>query len=264
MRRQPAAGFPWHRNHVGEPPVALITGASSGIGAEFARQLAAYGYDLVLVARRAEGLQILAGELESAFGVQVEFLPADLATDGGVSVVEARVRSLDRLEVLVNAAGFGLVGRLMHADPEKQQRMVYLHVMATMRLTQAALPGMVARQRGAIVNVSSVAAFLRRGRGSVNYIATKAYINVFSQVLQAELRGTGVQVQALCPGFTRTGFHETAEYARFRREQYPAFMWQTAEEVVRGSLAAVGNGQVIVVPGALYRLLVAIMRMVRV
>lgn len=257
--RTPPGRFKWRARDAQAPDVALITGASSGIGAEFARQLAARGLDLVLVARRQERLDALAAELSAAHGVACEAIAADLAHEAGIAQVEARIRTLNNLAVLVNNAGFGTVGRLVNADPARQQEMVALHVMAPMRLTQAALPNMTARKRGAIVNVSSVAAYVRL-RGTANYVATKSYLNAFSETLQIELRGTGVYVQALCPGFTRTEFHATPDYARVKSTQYPDFMWLKAGDVVRQSLDALGNGQVIFVPGALYRGLVALLR----
>ena len=257
--RTPPGRFKWQPRDPQAPDVALITGASSGIGAEFARQLAARGLDLVLVARREERLAALAQELSTAYGVTCEIIAADLAHESGIAQVEARIRTLDNLAVLVNNAGFGTVGRLVNADPARQQEMVALHVMAPMRLTQAALPNMTARKRGTVVNVSSVGAYVRM-RGTVNYVATKSYLNVFSETLQIELRGTGVYVQALCPGFTRTEFHATPDYARFKSTQYPDFMWLKASDVVRQSLDALGNGQAIFVPGALYRGLVALLR----
>ena len=257
--RTPPGRFKWQPRDPQSPEVALITGASSGIGAEFARQLAARGLDLVLVARRQERLAALAAELSAAHGVACENIAADLAQEAGLAQVEAHIRTLDNLAVLVNNAGFGTVGRLVNADPARQQEMVALHVMAPMQLAQAALPGMTARKRGAIVNVSSIAAYVRL-RGAVNYVATKAYLNAFSETLQIEQRGTGVYVQALCPGFTRTEFHATPDYAKFEPAQYPAFMWLQAGDVVRQSLDALGNGQVIFVPGALYRGLVALLR----
>ena len=257
--RTPPGRFKWQSRDPQAPAVALITGASSGIGAEFARQLAARGLDLVLVARRQERLDALAAELTDAYGIACDVIAADLAQDVGLAQVEARIRTLGNLAVLVNNAGFGTVGRLVNADPARQQEMVALHVMAPMRLAQTALPGMTTRKRGAVVNVSSVGAYVRL-RGTVNYVATKSYLNAFSETLQIELRGTGVYVQALCPGFTRTEFHATADYARFKSTQYPDFMWLKAGDVVRQSLDALGNGQVIFVPGALYRGLVALLR----
>ena len=247
----------------GRVATALITGASSGIGAEFARQLAAGGYMPILVARRQNRLEEVADRLARRYGIQSEVLVADLSTDAGVNAVIDRIRDLDDLTVLINNAGFGTRGKLVSADPEKQAAMVRLHALATMQLTQAALPGMVERRRGAIINVSSVAAFLRRP-GAVNYCATKAYINAFSEALAQELRGTGVQVQALCPGFTQTEFHDSPEYASKDggppARRGPDFIWLSADKVVRESLAALERDQVICVPGLTYQILVGVLR----
>ncbi|MCS6826733.1 MAG: SDR family oxidoreductase [Caldilinea sp.] len=259
LLRTPHGRFPWPPPNATPRPVALITGASAGIGAEYARQLAARGIDLTLVARRAERLHELARSLTAAHGVHCEVLVADLAHDEGVSLVEAHIRSMDNLAILVNNAGFGTVGRLVNADPRRQQEMIQLHVMAPMRLTQAALPGMIARRHGAIINVASVAAYWRFV-GNVNYAATKAYLVAFSEGLQIEVRGGGVHVQALCPGFTRTEFHHTEEYKKHKPRRYPGFLWMSAEEVVRQSLDALGNGRVVVVPGLFYRALVLALR----
>ena len=260
LLRTPPGRFKWRPRDAAAPQTALITGASAGIGAEFARQLAARGFDLVLVARRADRLTELAETLTATFKINCEVLAADLAHEAGVAAVEARIRTLDTLTVLVNNAGFGTLGKLVNADPARQQEMVALHVMAPMRLTQAALPGMKARQHGAIINVSSVAAYVRL-RGNVNYTATKAYLNAFSEVLQSELLGSGVYVQALCPGFTHTEFHFTPDFKDHKPLPYPEFMWKSAEEVVSASLDAIGNGQVAFVPGVLYRSLVLALRM---
>jgi short-subunit dehydrogenase len=238
---------------------ALVTGASAGIGREFCRQLAGRGYDLVVVARDAARLQVLARELESRHRIGVEPLAADLAADAEVDRVAARIRGSGELTMLVNNAGFGTLGSLATAPPEQQERMVRLHVLAPMRLTQAALPGFLerARDRGAVVNVSSVASFIY-SPGNVNYCATKAYLTTFSEGLATELRGTGVQVQALCPGFTRSEFHQRMGEDGGTR---PWFMWLTAEEVVRASLRQLDRrGGVLCVPGLGYRLLVGLIR----
>jgi short-subunit dehydrogenase len=259
LLRTPPGRFKWRPRDVDAPHTALITGASAGIGAEFARQLAARGFDLVLVARRADRLTELAEMLTATFKVNCEVIAADLTHEEGIAAVEARIRTLNTLTVLINNAGFGTLGKLVNADPARQQAMVSLHVMAPMRLTQAALPGMKARHHGAIINVSSVAAYVRL-RGNVNYMATKAYLNAFSEVLQSELRESGIYVQALCPGFTHTEFHFTPDFKDHKPLPYPELMWKSAEEVVRQSLDAIGNGQVAFVPGVLYRALVLALR----
>jgi hypothetical protein len=226
----------------------LITGASSGLGAEFARQLAAQGYALILVARRTERLEALADELRQKHGVTVEPLTADLANPADVQRLEERLTDESSLSLLVNNAGFGTTGKFASAEVNKQLEMIQVHVLAAVRLTRAALPGMIARRRGAVINVSSLAGFIPRG-GSATYGATKAYLNSFSEALQLELKGTGVRVQALCPGYTYTEFHDTRELKGFRRSEIPGFFWMSAEAVAAQSLAALNREQVIVIPG---------------
>ncbi|MCB0044195.1 MAG: SDR family oxidoreductase [Caldilineaceae bacterium] len=238
---------------------ALVTGASAGLGAEFARQLAAGGYRVTLAARRGDRLEALQQELLDRYGMESDILVADLSTDAGIDKAAQHIRAMDDLTVLVNNAGFGTVGRLVNTDPVRQQEMVHLHVLAVMSLSQAALPGMTARGGGAIINVSSVAAFSRMP-GNVNYCATKAYINAFSQTLAAELTGTGVRVQALCPGYIVTEFHDTSEYTRFNRDRSPGFLWLKASDVARASLDALGGSRVIVVPGTVYKAAVMLLR----
>jgi uncharacterized protein len=237
--------------------LALITGASSGIGASFARKLAERGYDLTLVARRKDRLAETAHALESSHSVRAEILVADLTRDADLLNVEAYIRAAPNLELLVNNAGFGLYGRFDSSPIEGQDRMHRLHVIAPLRLTHAALTGMVARSRGSIVNVSSVSAF-GQNPGSVSYSATKTWMNSFTEGLYMELKsaGSAVRVQALCPGFTLSEFHDTMH---FDRKQIPAFMWMSADEVVDTSLRALDLGKLLVVPGWRYRLLVAIM-----
>ena len=181
-------------------PLALITGASSGIGATFARQLAARGYDVVLVARRRELLEKLANELQAGHKITAEILPADLTADTDLAAVEQRIAATGNLELLVNNAGFGTIGKFFKVDLKGQDQMHRLHVLATMRLTHAAVTGMVARNRGAIINVSSVAGFWQ-APGSISYCSTKAWINSFTEGLYLELQGSesAVKVQALCP-----------------------------------------------------------------
>jgi short-subunit dehydrogenase len=243
----------------GQSRTALITGASSGIGAAFARQLAAEGYHLILVARRQERLAALADELQGQHCTIAEVLVADLASSTDVKRVEQRIAELEDLELLVNNAGFGASGHFAQVDLTRQLDMIHVHIIASVCLTRAALPKMVARCRGAIINVSSVAGFVPMP-GSATYSATKAYLNFFSEALQAELKGSGVRVQALCPGFTHTGFHDTTDHEGFDKSQVPAPLWMSAEEVVRQSLTALGRNQVIYVPGLKNRLLATVAR----
>ncbi len=230
--------------------MALITGASSGIGAVFARKLAARGYDLILLARRED---LSAMRWPPELPVKVEVLVADLSTEEGIANTERAIRESTRLELLVNNAGFGTLGRFWEADVEGQRRMHEVHVMATMRLTHAALAGMVPRERGGVISVSSVAAF-GQSPGNVSYCATKAWINSFTEGLDMELRGlrSPVKVQALCPGFTVTEFHHTLG---LDTGTIPALLWLKADDVVEASLSAFDRGKVIVVPGWKYKIL---------
>ncbi len=229
-------------------PLALITGASSGIGATFARKLAGRGYDLALVARRKDRLEEIAGH-----SARAEILVVDLTQEADLLSVENYIRAAPNLEILVNNAGFGLAGRFFSSPIEGQDQMHRLHIIAPLRLTHAALTGMVARGRGSIINVSSVSAF-GQNPGSVSYSATKTWMNSFTEGLYMELKSAGspVQVQALCPGFTLSEFHDTMH---FDRQQIPAWMWMSADQVVDTSLRALGRGQLLVVPGWRYRLL---------
>jgi short-subunit dehydrogenase len=233
---------------------ALITGASSGIGEVFARKLAARGYDLLLVARREDRLRALAASLPT----QAKVLSADLASETGLAAVEGAMRECAGLDLLVNNAGFGTLGRFWEADIAGQVRMHEVHVMATMRLTHAALAGMVPRGQGAVINVSSVAAFVQ-SQGGVSYCATKAWINSFTQGLALELRRvrSPVRVQALCPGFTATEFHLAMGTDT---KAIPPFLCMKADYVVEASLTGLDRGKVIVVPSWKYKIAVAMMK----
>jgi hypothetical protein len=239
-------------------PLALITGASSGIGATFARQLAARGYDLVLVARRRDRLEQEGRAIQDGHPVQVEILPADLTRDADLKAVEDRIAAAPNLELLVNNAGFGIAGRFFSLPLAGQDQMHRLHVLAPMRLMHAALQGMVARKRGNIINVSSVSGF-GQNPGSVSYSATKTWMSSFTEGIYMELQSIGspVRVQALCPGFTLSEFHDTMS---FDRTPIPAWMWMSVDEVVDASLRALDRGQLFVIPGWRYRLLVFVMR----
>ncbi len=239
-------------------PLALITGASSGIGATFARHLAALGCDLVLVARRKDRLEEQARAIQGAHSVEAEVLPADLTCGADLQTVEERIAAAPNLEYLVNNAGFGITGRFFSAPLEGQDQMHRLHVLAPMRLMHAALPGMIARGRGNIINVSSVSGF-GQNPGSVSYSATKTWMTSFTEGIYMELKSVGspVRVQALCPGFTLSEFHDTMH---FDRKTLPDWMWMSSDEVVDASLRALDRDQLIVIPGWRYRLLVFLMR----
>ncbi len=232
------------------PGVAVITGASSGIGAEFARQLAAQGFSTILVARRKEKLANLASSLTKNYSGTHEVLVADLSSNPGIEAVERRIAATKDLDVLVNNAGFGTIGKFQSVGAQSQLDMLQVHVVATVRLTQAALPAMVARKRGAIINTASLSAYLWIP-GSVMYNATKAFIRVFSESLAMDLQGTRVRIQALCPGFTHTEFHDVGDFKDkgFNKAIIPGENWTSVEQVVTASLAAFQRKTVTVVPG---------------
>lgn len=234
---------------------ALVTGATAGIGAEFARQLAGRRYDLVLVARDAGRLQEAADRLSNRHGVSVEVVAADLTDRSRLDEVAERLADRDRpVDVLVNNAGFGLRGRFLTTDVADEQRMVDLLVTATMRLTHAAVAGMVERGRGVVVNVSSVAAWTAGG----TYSAAKSWQTVFSESLSRELVGTGVHVTALAPGYTHTEFHDRAGMDVSR---LPEWLWLDVEQVVAAGLRDAGRGTAVSVPGLQYKVLGAALQL---
>jgi short-subunit dehydrogenase len=236
-------------------PIALVTGASSGIGEHLARVLAERGHDLVLVARDASRLEALAKELEGAFDATVQVLPADLTDADQLAVVEARCRDRSTpIDVLVNNAGFGTFGPFHTLELDAEVREIQLNVVALVRLTHAAASEMVIRGRGGILNVSSLAGF-QPGPSNATYGATKAFVTSFTEAVHEELRGTGVSVTVLCPGFTHTGFQAAAHVPA---RGFPGFMWQEADEVARVGLDALAKNQAVAIPGALNRVLGAL------
>ncbi len=232
--------------------LALITGASSGIGAAFALQLAERGHDLLLTGRRREKLAALARELEGSYPIRAQIVIAELSDGQELAALEERVRGLE-LAFLVNNAGYGQ-GRLYDEETiAGNLRMVEVHVLAAMRLTHAALPGMLARGAGAIINVASLAALFPLPR-NVAYCSTKMFLMAFSESLYMELAPRGIVVQALLPGFTRSDFHRrmgTRTYEGFGR----SLIWMPADEVVRIALRRLGNGRVICIPGTFNHML---------
>jgi uncharacterized protein len=254
VRRDPAIGI--GAPTPGAPSTALVTGASAGIGLTYAARLAGLGYRLVLVARGQERLEALAEELSILHGTDVEVLPADLSTGAGIARVETRVGAGD-IDFLVNNAGYDVFGDFAQIPMEKNLALINCLELASVRLTRAALPGMLDRRRGAVVNLSSIGAFTPKRKDAI-YVASKAFVNRFTESLALDLKGTGVRVQALCPGFTVTEFHDAPEYAQYRiKESIPAWLWMQPGQVVEESLQALGENRVVCVPGIKNQLIVA-------
>ena len=230
---------------------ALITGASSGLGAEFAAQLAQKGYDLILVARREARLRELADSLQSRFDIGAFPLPLDLAVPEEVDKLIKIIAETPKIEVLVNNAGFGTVGRFSRVEPSKELAMLNVHMVVPVMLCRAVLPAMISDNKGSIINVSSMAGIIPIR--SVLYGSTKSFLIDFSEALQDELRASQIQVQALCPGFFLSEFHDTDEFSRFSRSSIPKFLWMTSRQVVTESLVSLNKHNVICVPGNLYR-----------
>ncbi|MBP1686174.1 MAG: short-chain dehydrogenase [Deltaproteobacteria bacterium] len=232
---------------------ALVTGASSGIGMAFAERLARDAYEVVIVARRRDRLNALARRLRRAHGAVVEPLVVDLGDPAELRVVEKAVAQDDALELLVNNAAFGTSGPFAELDIDREEAEIRVNVLAPVRLTRAALPGMIGRGKGGIINVSSLGAF-QPMPFTATYGATKAYLNSFTEALYEELRDTGVRVQALSPGFTRTDFQK---HAGMDTSPLPDFTLMTPEAVVEESLTALESGTLVCVPGLYYRSLLA-------
>ncbi|MFJ6543101.1 SDR family NAD(P)-dependent oxidoreductase [Streptomyces sp. NPDC091385] len=231
---------------------ALITGSTAGIGAAFARRLAADGHDLVLVARDTGRLREQATELHDRHGIEAEVLTADLAEDKGIETVAERLGDRrNPIDLLVNNAGFGNKGRYLDVPMADELRMLKVHCEAVLRLTSAATEAMRERGRGGVVNVASVAAFVPRG----TYGASKAWVVQFTQGAAKDLAGTGVRLMALCPGFVRTEFHERAGMGT---DNIPGWMWLDADKVVAEALENLSRGKTLSIPDPRYKTLMGL------
>ncbi len=230
---------------------ALVTGATAGIGESFTRLLAANNYNVVLVARDLPRLHERATGLQSVYGVETVVLQADLATDAGCNLVESYIAEHE-IDVLINNAGFGINKAFTVSTLDVEQNLLDVLVRTPMRLMHVALPGMKARDKGIIINVSSVAGFIAGG----TYSASKSYLTVLSESLNTELSGSKVKVSALCPGFTRTEFHQRG---RMSMKGLPTFMWLKADKLVAKAWSDALKGKAISIPGWQYKLLALIM-----
>ena len=231
---------------------ALVTGATAGIGESFTRVLAREGFNIVLVARDLERMKERAASLESQFNVQSAIVQADLATDAGCAKVEKYILE-NQIEVLINNAGFGINKAFSVSDLDSEQQLLDVLVRTPMRLMHTVLPQMKQRSSGSIINVSSVAGWIAGG----TYSASKSYLTVLSESIHTEMSGTGIKISALCPGFTRTEFHERG---RMRMNGLPEFMWLSSDRVVTQAWKENQNGKVLSVPGWQYLILSTVSR----
>ncbi|MGR8008859.1 SDR family NAD(P)-dependent oxidoreductase [Streptomyces hypolithicus] len=234
---------------------ALITGATAGIGAAFARRLATDGHNLVLVARDTKRLHEQATELHDLHGIEAEVLTADLSQEVGIAAVEARLGDVRHpVDLLVNNAGFGNKGRFLEVSMADELTMLKVHCEAVLRLTAAATAGMKERGRGGVVNVASVAAFVPRG----TYGASKAWVVQFTQGAARDLAGSGVRLMALCPGFVRTEFHERAGMGT---DNIPGWMWLDADKLVAAAMGDLARGKTLSVPDPRYKVLMGAVKL---
>ena len=229
---------------------ALVTGATVGIGESFTRLLASKGYNVVLVARDEARLHERAAGLREKYGVQTFVLPADLSTDAGCASVEDYIKTYE-IDVLINNAGFGINKAFSASELVAEQQMFDVLIRTPMRLMHTVIPGMKQRNSGTIINVSSVASFIAGG----TYSAAKSYLTVLSESLNTELASSGVKVSALCPGFTRTEFHQRG---RMKMKGLPRFMWLNSDKLVEQSWNDAVANKPVSIPGWQYKLLVAI------
>ena len=231
---------------------ALVTGATSGIGESFTRLLAENNYNIVLVARDIPRMQERARELEAKFRVETHIIQADLSTDEGCAAVEHYIAN-NQVDVLINNAGFGLNKAFTMSDIDAEQQMFDILVRTPMRLMHVALPLMKQRNKGVIINVSSVAGYIAGG----SYSAAKSYLTVLSESLHTELAGTKIKISALCPGFTRTEFHQRG---RMSMKGLPSFMWLDSDKFVAKAWSDALKGEAVSIPGWQYRLLVFVIQ----
>ena len=241
--------------------LCLVTGASSGIGQALGRVFAARGYDLAITARRVDRLQAFADEIRTAYSVEVLSAPADLEEPAAVDVILAEVARQRRVvDALVNNAGYGLPGAYYRTPWDAQSRFIQLMVTAPAELTHKTLPGMIERGFGRVLNVASVAGLTPGSAGHTLYAAAKSFMIKASESLYLETRSKGVHVTALCPGFTRSEFHD-ANRTREKMERLPKWMWLTAEEVAEVGYAALDANQPLCVPGRQYKAIATLARM---
>jgi len=239
---------------------ALITGASSGIGREFARRFAHDGYDLIITGRRKEKLLLLAEELKTQYGISVKIVLAELSEDKDVRKLLRVIASHDNIHVLVNNAGYGSGREFCQCNPDNHMQMLQVHVVAVLKLVHAVLPQMIGRKDGTIINVSSLAAFMP-APGSSMYSATKLFLKSFTESLHMEVSRHGIRIQCLCPGFTHSDFHERRANGNIPKNT-GIIRWMDAETVVDECLDSVARGKIVCIPGFMNRLLARVVALI--
>ena len=242
-----------------KPPskIAVITGASSGIGTAFAKELASQGYNLIIIARREQRLKELARILKEKHETNVEIIIADLSQIDDIEIITQRLEKIEKIDLLVNNAGFGLSGKFVDTEKTKLFDMIYVHDLASFSFCRAVLPNMLKRNQGSIINVSSMSGLMIK-YGNVTYTVTKAFLISLSESLQEELRNTKIKIQALCPGMTKSGFHDTKELTSFNKNLVPKGLWMNSETLVKKSLAALNKKKTVYIPGFRNKLIVKI------
>jgi len=237
--------------------IAFITGATSGIGAAFARRFAQDGYDLIITGRRKPIIQNLARDISNKYDIKIEVIIAELSNDNDVELLVKKIKREENIEVLINNAGFG-IGKLVDKDViKKQENMVKVHILSAMKFIYAVIPNMIRKKSGVIINVSSIASFLPLPRNTV-YSGTKVFLNNFSESIYLELKNEGISVQCLCPGFTRTDFHSRIGYDKEELKNRGIVRWMSAEQVVKYSQKCLKRNKVICIPGFWNKVLVLI------
>ena len=239
-----------------DKPLALITGATSGIGAEYARRFAADGYNLIITGRREAKIKVLADELSNSYGSDAEVILVELSDSAQVDDLIENIKDRD-IHLLVNNAGFGSIKFFYHEPLELQEKMVAVHILAHMKIIYAILPGMIEKGTGVIINVSSAGAFLPSPK-TVTYSGTKAFWRAFTESLHMELEGTGVQVQVVCPCLTRTDMHVRLGIPEDRIIDWGPFQWISPQKVVACSMHCLKKKKVLCTPGRLTRMQVVL------
>ena len=227
---------------------AVITGASSGIGLEFARKFAEMHIDLILIARRIEKLKEICSELSKIYKIKASYIVSDLSRDEDVRKSIEQIKQFEPIDILVNGAGFGTLGDFPSVSIDVHFQMINLHINTAVRLCHTLIPSMQKRNQGLIINIASLGAFIPT-RGNSIYSASKSFLMTFTENLERELAGSGILLQVLCPGFTRTEFHSVGYLSGFDSSPIPKWMWMTTKEVVDYSISSLSKKRLIVIPG---------------